>query len=876
MEPFELTDGVVRLRVPTASDVDRITALCQDPAVQEWTLVPSPYVRADAEGYVADVVAPGWADGSQLNWAVRDAGTDLLVGMVGLARRSDGSAEIGYWLDPAARGRGIMSRAVALVVATGFDRLGLARIRWRAYVGNEASRRLAERAGFRVTGEQTGDQRGVPRPEWVGVLDRPGGGGDDGRMTPDLPADNPFAAPSDLPYGLPDFRRITEAHYRPALLAGMAEQRAEVEAIAGSAEPPTVENTLDALERSGRLLHRAATVFFNQSSSDSTPGLEALEEEIAPLLSAHHDAIYLDRRLADRVAALHGAVESGELAVAPDTAWLLSRQHTAFVRAGVRLDDDAQERLRALNGEITRLETVFGRRLLADTNDSAVLVTDEAELDGLAPDARAAAAEAAARRGYEDGWLIDLVLPTQQPALASLTSRALRERLHAASVRRGARGGEHDTRATLLELVRLRAERARLLGYPHHAAYVAEDATARTAEAVAGMLSRLAPAAVANARAEAADLEAALRRDVPGATLEAWDWAYYAEQVRKDRRSLDDALLRPYLELDRVLTEGVFRAAGALYGLTFTERADLVGHHPDARVFEVHEADGTGLGLFVGDFWTRDSKRGGAWMNTLVDQSAMLGERPVVVNNLNIPRPPAGAPSLLTWDEVVTLFHEFGHALHGLFSDVRYPSQSGTEVPRDFVEYPSQVNEMWALHPEIIEHYAVHHETGEPMPREWVDTLIASQQDGEGFATTEYLAAALLDQAWYRLAPEDVPTDVDEVEAFEAAALEAAGIAYAPVPPRYRTTYFNHVFGGGYSAGYYSYIWSEVLDADTVTWFEENGGLRRENGDTFRARLLSRGGSVDPMAAFRELRGRDPQIGPLLARRGLAAATPGG
>ncbi|HEY0216530.1 MAG TPA: M3 family metallopeptidase [Cellulomonas sp.] len=689
-------------------------------------------------------------------------------------------------------------------------------------------------------------------------------------MTSMLDDDNPFATPSALPYGLPDHGRIREEHYRPALLAGMAEQRAEVEAIAASADAPTVANTLDALERSGRLLHRAATVFFNQASSDSTAALEELEEEVAPLLAAHSDAIYLDPRLFARVDALRARAESGELTLEPDTAWLLHRLHTGFVRAGVRLATGAQTRLRELNGEITRLETVFGRQLLAETNEAAVLITDEAELDGLAEDARASAAQAAAGRGHEGAWLIELTLPTQQGVLASLRDRSVRERVHTASVTRGGRGGENDTRSTLLALSRLRAERARLLGYPHHAAYVAEDATARTTTAVDDILGRLAPAAVANARTEAADLEAALRRDVPGATLEAWDWAYYAEQVRKERRALDDSLLRPYLELDRVLHEGVFRAAHELYGLSFTERTDLVGYHPDVRVFEVQDADGTGLGLFLGDYWTRDSKRGGAWMNNLVDQSAMLAESPVVVNNLNIPRPAPGAPSLLAWDEVITMFHEFGHALHGLFSAVRYPSQSGTEVPRDFVEYPSQVNEMWAWEPSLLHAYAVHHETGEPLPTEWIDTLIAARQDGEGFATTEYLAAALLDQAWYQLAPEDVPTDVAQVEAFEAAALAAAGVAFAPVPPRYRTTYFNHVFGGGYSAGYYSYIWSEVLDADTVTWFEENGGLRRENGDAFRARLLSRGGSVDPMESFRDLRGRDPEIAPLLERRGLA------
>jgi len=679
---------------------------------------------------------------------------------------------------------------------------------------------------------------------------------------------NPFAAPSTLPYGLPDFTAIRTEHYRPALLAGMAAERAEVEAIATDPAEPTVENTLVALERSGHLLHVAATVFYNVASADSTDELAELEEEIAPLLAAHQDAIFLDQRLFARVDALMG--QRAELDLDADTDYLLTTLHTDFIRAGIRLDEAAQTRLRELNAEITRLETVFGRLLLDETNAAAVLVTDRAELAGLPEDAIAAAAEAATRRGHEGAWLIDLILPTQQPLLAQLQHRGLRERLHTASVTRGGKGGEHDTRATLLALAKARAERAQLLGYQHHAAYVVEDATAKTVDAVDGILRPLAPAAVANARTEAAVLEAALRRDVPGATLEAWDWSYYAEQVRKEVRSLDDSLLRPYLELDRVLTEGVFRAAHELYGLSFTERTDLVGYHPDVRVFEVFNADGSGLGLFLGDYWTRDSKRGGAWMNNLVDQSHLLAEKPVVVNNLNIPKPPAGEPTLLTWDEVITMFHEFGHALHGLFSDVRYPSQSGTEVPRDFVEYPSQVNEIWAWEPSILAAYAVHHQTGEPMPQAWIDTLIAARQDGEGFATTEYLAAALLDQAWYRLSPEQVPTDVDEVQRFEAAALAEAGVDFAPVPPRYRTTYFNHVFGSGYSAGYYSYIWSEVLDADTVTWFEENGGLRRENGDRFRSVLLSKGGSVDPMDAFRELRGREPRTEPLLARRGLA------
>lgn len=696
--------------------------------------------------------------------------------------------------------------------------------------------------------------------------------GDDARMSHEpLDPTNPFAAPSTLPYGLPDYSRIRTEHYLPAIEAGLAEHRAQVEAIATDPAEPTVENTLEAMERSGRLLSRALVAFFNQSSADSTPEIDAIEESVAPRLAAHLDAIHLDARLFARLEALDAQARSGDLTLEPDTAWLLHRTITSFVRAGVRLDDAAQDRLRELNAEITRLQTVFGREVLAGQNAAAVLVTDEAELDGMAPDARAAAGRAATGRGQEGAWLLELVLPTGQPQLATLRDRAVRERLFRASSSRGL-AGDHDTRPLLLTIARLRAERARLLGYEHHADFVAADATAGSARAVADILERLAPAAVANARAEAVELEEVLREDHPDASLEPWDWAYYAEQVRSRRRALDEGALRPYLELERVLADGVFRAATELYGLTFAERRDLVGYHPDVRVYEVFDADGSGLGLFLADYWTRDAKRGGAWMNNLVDQSTLLGEQPVVVNNLNIPKPPDGEPTLLTWDEVTTMFHEFGHALHGLLSAVRYPSQSGTEVPRDFVEYPSQVNEIWSWEPSVVRAFAVHHETGEPMPTEWVDTLLEGRQDGEGFKTTEYLAAALLDQAWYRLAPDEVPVDPEEVEAFEAAALERAGVAFAPVPPRYRSTYFNHVFSSGYSAGYYSYIWSEVLDADTVEWFRENGGLRREVGDVFRTKLLARGGSVDPMDAFRDLRGRDAQIEPLLVRRGLTAA----
>ncbi|MFE6970047.1 M3 family metallopeptidase [Isoptericola sp. NPDC057653] len=686
---------------------------------------------------------------------------------------------------------------------------------------------------------------------------------------------NPFAAPSSLPYELPDFRVLREEHYEPAIRAGMAEQLAEVEAIVTDPAPASVANTLQALERSGRTLHRALTAFFNQVSADATPGLEDLHERLSPALAAHRDAIGMDVRLHARVRALADAAASGDVELEDDSAWLVRTLLKDFRRSGIDLGPGEQDELRRLNGRLTELEAVFGRKLLAGEKASAVLVTDVAELEGLPADAIDAAAASAASRGHEGAWLLDLQLPTRQDVVASLARRDVRERVQAASESRGARGDAHDTRETLLEIARLRAERARLLGYAHHAAYVAEDATARTTEAISAMLGRLAPPAVANARAEEAELTALLHRTDPGAGLQASDWARLAEGVRQERYALDDALLRPYLELERVVHDGVFRAAGLLFGLSFAERTDLVGYHPDVRVFEVFDSEepgepGTGLGLFLADWYTRASKRGGAWMNNLVDQSHLLGQRPVVVNNLNIVKPPAGEPTLLLWDQVVTLFHEFGHALHGLLSDVRYPSQSGTEVPRDFVEYPSQVNEMWAWEPEVLRSYAVHHATGEPLPAAWVETMLASRQWGEGFATTEYLAAALLDQAWHLLTPEEVPKSVDEVLDFEAKALADAGVALPAVPPRYRTTYFNHVFGGGYAAGYYSYIWSEVLDADTVEWYRDNGGLTRENGEAFRRRLLARGGSQDPLTSFRELRGRDPRIDPLLARRGLA------
>jgi peptidyl-dipeptidase Dcp len=669
---------------------------------------------------------------------------------------------------------------------------------------------------------------------------------------------NPFLAPSPLPFEFPDFDAIREEHFAPAFMTGMEQQRAEVDSITADSAAATFDNTIVALERSGAVLRRVSAVFFTLVGSCSTPGVRAIEAEIAPQLAAHSDAIMLDSALFARIETLFAT--RNDLGLDAESLRLLERRHRDAVRAGARLGAAEQERLRALNAELSTLSTQFGAKLLAGANDAAVLVEDPAELAGLSPDAVSAAARAATARGHDGAHVISLVLPTGQPVLASITDRALRERVHRASVTRGL-GGEHDTREIVLRMAALRAERAALLGHPHHASWVVEIGTAGTVDAIDAMLGKMAPVAAANAQAEADELSAAA-----GHPIEAWDRAFHAERVRRERFDLDADMLRPYLELERVLHDGVFHAAGRLYGLRFSERHDLPRYHPEVRVFDVFDENGQ-LGLFVADLYARESKRGGAWMNSFVTQSRLVGTKPVVLNTLNLARPADGQPTLLTIDNVRTLFHEFGHALHGLFSDVQYPTFAGTAVPRDFVEYPSQVNEMWLEDPEVLANYARHHETGEPLPGELVARLADSRQFGEGFATTEYLAAALLDQAWHRLGRSDEVTDVEQ---FEGEAIAAAGVAVPTAPPRYRSTYFNHIFGGGYSAGYYSYIWSEVLDADTVEWFAENGGLRRENGETFRRELLSRGGSVDPMEAYRAFRGRDAEIAPLLARRGLA------
>jgi len=645
----------------------------------------------------------------------------------------------------------------------------------------------------------------------------------------DFPADNPFAAPSALPYGLPPFAEIRDEHFEAAFEAGMAEQLREVQAIVRKRDFPIFENTFDPLERSGQLLERVRNVFFNKSSADSNDFTNDLEEKLAPKLAAHRDAILLDSQLYWRVKTVFDQLrrealpgESGGLTLEQE--YLVERWHTEMTLAGAGLDDAEKETLKDLNQRISTLTTKFEKNLLSDTNELAVHVTDVAELDGLDAGELSATAQAAADRELE-GWLLTLVLPTGHPYLAALTHRGLRQRLMAASRARGSHGGEFDNRELVLEIARLRADRAALLGFANHAAAVTADETAGTPEAVAEMLTPLAASAAQNAREEQADLDAMNPHEV----LEASDWAFYTEKVRQAKFDVDTAALRPWFEAERVLQDGVFFAATQLYGITFTERLDLVAYHPDARIFEVADADGSGVGLYILDLYTRDSKRGGAWMNPLISQSHLLQHPVVVVNNLNVPKPAAGEPTLLTFDEVATFFHEFGHALHGLFARVTYPKLAGTNVYRDFVEFPSQVNEMWLLWPEVLANYAKHHITGEPLDPGVVEHVRASETFNEGFGTSEYLAAALLDQAWHTLSP-DAAAAVTDVAAFEAAALAAVGLDNPAVPTRYSSTYFAHIFSGGYDAGYYSYIWSEVLDADTVEWFTENGGLTRENG----------------------------------------------
>ncbi|MES2129470.1 MAG: M3 family metallopeptidase [Pseudomonadota bacterium] len=681
---------------------------------------------------------------------------------------------------------------------------------------------------------------------------------------PAVDASNPFAKPSTLPFQYPAFDKIKDEHFLPAYAAGMAEQLKEIEAIANNKKPATFENTIVAMEKSGQLLNRVGTTFSNLQGANTNDKLDDIDREMSPKLAAHNDAIVLNAKLYARVKSLYD--QRDKLKLDAESKHVLERYHTDFVRAGAKLSDADKEKLKALNAEIATQQTNFTQNVLKETNASALVVDTREELAGMSDAAIDAAAAEAKKRGKDGKFVVAVTNTTGQAPLAVLTNRAVRERLMNLSMARGSHGGEFDNSAVVLKLAKLRAERAALLGYANYAAYSLEDQTAKNTAAVNKLLSELAKPAVNNARKEAGEIQKIIDAEKGGFQVGAQDWAFYTDKVRAARYAFDQNQLKPYFELDNVLTKGVFYAAGKLYGLSFKERKDLPVYNPDVRVFDVFDANGKQLAIFIADMYARSNKQGGAWMNEYVSQASLMGTHPVVANHLNIPKPPAGEPTLLTFDEVRTAFHEFGHALHGMFSNVKYPRFSGTNVPRDFVEYPSQVNEMWAVWPEVLANYAHHYKTGAAMPKELLDKVIAAKKFNQGFLTTEYLSASLLDQSWHQLTPAQIPTDV---LAFEANALKTAGVDFAPVPPRYRTTYFSHAFSGGYSAGYYAYLWSEKLDADTVEWFKENGGLLRKNGDHFRKTLLSRGGTDDAMNLFQNFRGRQPIIEPLLERRGL-------
>lgn len=686
-------------------------------------------------------------------------------------------------------------------------------------------------------------------------------------------ASNPFAQESPLPYHFPPFDKIHDADYAPAFEEGMLEQRQEAEAIARSTEPPTYVNTILAFEESGRLLNRVSSVFDEINESNTDDALQKVEADMAPKLAAHGDALHLDPALFARVDAVYA--RRAALRVSPESQELLRRLHLDFVRAGAGLSDDDKKEVRRLNERLSTLTTLFKQNLLKARKDGAVVVSDRAELDGLPAEDVAAAAEAAKARGLEGKWLLALQNTTTQPALAHMKNRELRRRVALASAARG-QGGPADNTAVIAEIVRLRARRAKILGYPTHAAYELADENAGTPEAVNAMLQGIAPVALAAAKREAGEIQALI--DAQAASegrkpfaLEPYDWAFYSEQVRKARFDFDEAEVKPYFELEHVLQDGLFYAAHELYGLAFKERKDLPSYRPDVRVFEVFDADGSPLALFIADYFARDNKQGGAWMGTYVSQSKLFDRKPVVVNNLNLTKPAPGQPELMSFDEVTGMFHEFGHALHGMLSNVEYASLSGANVERDFVEYPSQFNEMWAREPAVLAHYARDYRTEAPMPKALLDKVLAAARFNQGFDTYEYVEAAMLDQAWHQIPAEKSPS-ADKVMEFEAAALKADGLEYSPVPPRYHSPYFSHVFAGGYAAGYYAYLWSEVLARDSGAWFHAHGGLTRANGDVFRAKILSRGHSRETKALFEDFYGRPPEMGPLLEYRGLAAA----
>jgi peptidyl-dipeptidase Dcp len=681
---------------------------------------------------------------------------------------------------------------------------------------------------------------------------------------------NPLFAPSTLPHEAPPFDRIQDTDYEPAFEEGMKQGLAEIQAIASSSEPPTFENTLAAMERSERLLNRVSRIFFSVAAASTNDTLQAIKTRIAPRLSEHSDAVFLDPKLFARIKAVYEARAS----LGAEERWLTERTFEDFVRAGANLSEADKDALRDLNKNESVGTTAFSEKLLDGTTAGALVLDGADELEGLSEAEIAAAKEAATARKLEGKLVLTLQNTTQQPEQVALTNRATREKLFVASTLRSERGDANDTRKTIQTLSSLRKRKARVLGYPTYAAYKLADQMARTPERAIELMTDMVPAAVQKARGEADKMQALADQEAdqagtPRFDIAAWDWQHYADKVRKAEYAFDDAQVRPYLELDRVLADGVFFAAGQLYGLHFAETKAFPVYHPDVRVFEVKDESGKVVGLFYGDFFKRDNKQGGAWMTAFAVQSKLLGSTPIVTNTCNFTKPAAGEPALLSFDEIITLFHEFGHAIHGLSSQVTYPSLSGTNVPRDFVEFPSQFNENWATEPTVLARYARHWKTGEPMPADLLAKVAKARQFNQGFATSEYLSAALLDMSWHTLPADDHDPDVD---AFEKTALETYDIANPLVPPRYRTSYFAHVWGGGYAASYYAYLWAEVLDHDAFAWFGENGGMTRANGKRFQEMILSRGHTEALDELYKKFRGREPSAEPLLKFRGLTHA----
>ncbi len=678
-------------------------------------------------------------------------------------------------------------------------------------------------------------------------------------------AANPFSGPWNTPFGVPPFDQIKLDHYEPAFDEGIALHKEQIATIAENEAAPTFQNTVEALERAGAMLDRVSRVFFSMRSAKTSDGIEAIAREVAPKLSEHRDAILLSDRLFRRVESVYGQRDTLDLT--PQQQKLLEEQYKSFVRGGAKLAADKKERLKAINVELSLLSLKFGENVLKENNKFVLILDDRADLAGLPEGVIAAAAEAATERGYQGMWAFTLHKPSMIPLLQYSTRRDLREKIYTAYINRGNHGDEFDNKETLAKMAALRLERAKLLGYETHAHFVLEENMAKVPENVYKLLEELWKPALARAKAEAAEMQQMIDEEGGDFEIKPWDWWYYAEKVKKAKYDLDEEMLRPYFKLENVL-DGVFEVARRLYGLQFHERRDVPTYHEDVSVFEVQEADGTHVGLLYVDYFPRASKRGGAWMGGFREQSKADGKdvRPVIYNVGNFSKPTAGKPSLLSFEEVKTLFHEFGHGLHGLLSDCTYESLSGTSVARDFVELPSQIMENWASEPEVLKMYARHYKTGEPMPDELIEKIRKSRHFNQGFATTEYLAASFLDMDWHTHSPSEPEPDV---LAFEDRSLGKIGLI-PEIISRYRSTYFRHIFAGGYSSGYYSYVWAEVLDADAFEAFRETGNLfDPKTAQAFRKNVLGAGGTEEPMRLYKRFRGKEPGIEPLLQRRGL-------